>query len=165
LQCALLDRRSPHRVGSLLEGSILGDARSINRLGEADAGLCTLRPCCRPHFRQSGVARLAGAIGNRTRFGDFWLPDPIGPSVVRYDAQSIHGCVMPTGLITVIDRKIWHLNQALVLDPDSEETGRDLDACERIRASLLLAVARFHPRPRRPPGLPKSRSARGAAEA
>ena len=55
---------------------------------------------------------------------------------------------MPMGLITVIDRKVWHLNQALAFDSDSEESRRDLDAYERIRASLLSAVAQFQARPR-----------------
>jgi hypothetical protein len=67
---------------------------------------------------------------------------------------------MPMGLITVVERKIQHLNQTLALDPDSEQSQRDLDACKRIRASLLSAVAQFQPRRRRPKGSPKSRSAR-----
>jgi len=67
---------------------------------------------------------------------------------------------MPIGLITVIDRRIWRLNQALALGADSDESRRDLDACERIRTSLLLAVAEFQPRRRRPLGWLKSRSAK-----
>jgi len=66
---------------------------------------------------------------------------------------------MPTGLITVIDHKIRYLNRALALDPDCEKSRRDLDACERIRATLLSAVAQSEPRLQRRPGSPKSRSA------
>jgi hypothetical protein len=59
-------------------------------------------------------------------------------------------------LIAVIGREIRHLNQALALDADPIEARRDLTACERIRASLLLAMAQFQPRPRRPLGSPRS---------
>jgi hypothetical protein len=67
---------------------------------------------------------------------------------------------MSMSLITVIDRKIRQLNQALALDPDSEESRRELDACERIRATLLSVVAQSQPRPQPPRGSPKSRSAK-----
>ena len=52
------------------------------------------------------------------------------------------------GLIRVIDCEIRGLTQALAVDPDSIEARRDLAACERIRAGLVLAVQLSPSRPK-----------------
>jgi hypothetical protein len=50
---------------------------------------------------------------------------------------------MSMHLMVVIDREMRDLAHALKLDPDSLDARRDLTACGRIRARLLVAVAQF----------------------
>ena len=99
------------------------------------------------------IKRLARVRSGNTRScGCLWLVG--GEAALGLMGQSAGGH-HADGLIAVIDREIRHLPRALALDPDSIEARRALTACERIRASLLLAMAQFQPRPRRPLGSPR----------